>query len=118
MKFEFAFFAFALLCSIGLFGALFWGNLLKKMLCLSIFSNAIIIFYLILGYYVNSLPPIQHKVLEFVEGITNPLPSVLMLTAIVVGISIQALGFALIIRIKREYGTLEEDELIQKIHLD
>ena len=118
MKFEFAFLAFALLSSLGLLGALFWGNLFKKMLCLSVFSNSIIIFYLLLGYYTHSTSPIKHEVLYSFEGITNPLPSVLMLTAIVVGISIQALGFALIIRIKKEQGTLEEDELLEKIQLD
>lgn len=118
MPFEFPFFVFAFLFSAGLCGALFWNNLLKKMLCLSIFSNSIILLYLTLGYYLNSTTPIVHSAVQTLEGITNPLPSVLMLTAIVVGISVQALGFALIIRIKKDYGTLEEGELISKIHLD
>jgi multicomponent Na+:H+ antiporter subunit C len=118
MKFEFAFLVFSMIFSFGLFGALFWGNLFKKMLCISVFSNSIIIFYLIFGYYLDSKAPILHNVINSVEGITNPLPSVLMLTAIVVGVSIQALGFALIIRVKKEQGTLEEDELLAKIELD
>jgi multicomponent Na+:H+ antiporter subunit C len=52
---------------------------------------------------------------RFVEGITNPLPSVLMLTAIVVGLAVQALGFALLIKVKKDYGTLEEDEIIRQM---
>jgi multicomponent Na+:H+ antiporter subunit C len=118
MPFEFAFFAFAILFSGGLCGALFWQNIFKKMVCASIFSTSVIIFYLLLGYYKNSSFPIVHHVVESVEGFTNPLPSVLMLTAIVVGISVQSLGFALIIRIKKDFGTLEENEIMEKIHLD
>jgi multicomponent Na+:H+ antiporter subunit C len=118
MIFEFAFVGFAFLFTIGLCGALFWGNLFKKMLCLSVFSNSIIVFYLLLGYYKNSTFPISHGVIENIANFTNPLPSVLMLTAIVVGISVQALGFALIIRIKKDYRTLEEAEIISKIRAD
>ncbi len=111
MTIEFAFLAFALLFSVGLCGALFWGNLLKKILCVSVFSNSVIIFYLLLGYYNDSTFPIAHNIVSTVYGFTNPLPSVLMLTAIVVGLSVQAIGFSLVIRIYREFGTLEEDEL-------
>jgi multicomponent Na+:H+ antiporter subunit C len=118
MPFQFAFFTFAFLLSIGLCGALFWGNLFKKMVCLSIFSSSIVIFYLLLGFYKSSNFPIFHGLIENTTGFTNPLPSVLMLTAIVVGISIQALGFALIIRIKKDFGTLEESKIIEKIRLD
>ena len=118
MSFQFAFFAFAFLFSMGICGALFWGNLFKKMVCLSIFSSSVIIFYLLLGFYKSSTFPIVHGIIEKAEGFANPLPSVLMLTAIVVGISVQALGFALIIRIKKDFGTLEECKIIEKIRLD
>jgi multicomponent Na+:H+ antiporter subunit C len=118
MSFQFAFFIFAFLFSASLCGALFWENLFKKMVCLSVFSSSVIIFYLLLGYYTNSSFPIFHDIIETTAGFTNPLPSVLMLTAIVVGISVQALGFALIIRIKKDFGTLEERKIIEKIRLD
>ena len=113
---EFTFFAFAFLFSISLLGAFIWGNLFKKVLCLSVFSNSIIIFYLVLGFYKNSTFPIHHGVVESVQGFTNPLPSVLMLTAIVVGISIQAIAFALVIKTKKEFGTVEEDEILEQLN--
>jgi multicomponent Na+:H+ antiporter subunit C len=118
MSFNFALGGFAVLFSIGLCGAILWGNLLKKMVCLSIFSNSIIIFYLLLAYLYGSIPPITHDTPSNLMAFANPLPSVLMLTAIVVGISVQALAFSLVIRIKKDYGTLEEDEIIKKVRLD
>ena len=112
MSFQFVFFTFAFLFSAGLCSALMWGNLFKKVLCLAIFSNSIIMFYLILGYYKDSTFPIIHGIPPEGAIYTNPLPSVLMLTAIVVGISIQSIAFALIVRIKKDYGTLEESEIL------
>lgn len=118
MDFNFAVLGFAILFSLGICGAILWGNLFKKMMCLSVFSNSIIIFYLIMGYFYASAPPITHSIPTDLTSITNPLPSVLMLTAIVVGISIQALAFSLLVRIKKDYGSLEESEIMQKINLD
>ena len=116
--FEFAFFTFALLCAGGIAGALFWGNLFKKVLCLSVFSNSIVMLYVLLGFYEGSSSPIVHSIVELPLKFANPLPSVLMLTAIVVGISVQAIAFALVIRVRKDYGTLEENEILEKIRLD
>ena len=115
MSFQFAFFTFAFLFSAGLCGALMWGNLFKKVVCLSIFSNSIIIFYLMLGFYKDSTFPIAHGIIENVKDYTNPLPSVLMLTAIVVGVSVQAIAFSLIIRVKKDFGSLEEEEILNTL---
>lgn len=109
--FEFAFIGFAFLFSIGLCGAILWDNIFKKLISVSVFSNSIILFYLLLGFYDKSKSPIFHEVILNVKEFTNPLPSVLMLTAIVVGISVQAIGFALVIRVKKDYGTLNEREI-------
>jgi multicomponent Na+:H+ antiporter subunit C len=86
------------------------GNLVKKMMGLSIFQVSVIMFYVSMGKIDGGTAPI------LVEGrpdvvYSNPLPHVLMLTAIVVGIATTALGLALVVRIRRAYGTSEEDEI-------
>ena len=93
---------------VGLFIMMSRPNLIKKMAGLSIFQTGVILFYVSLGKVDGGTAPI------IAEGFTvyaNPLPQVLMLTAIVVGVATTALGFALIVRIKESYGTIEEDEL-------
>lgn len=89
------------------------GNLIKKIVGLNIFQTSVFILYISLGKVEGGTAPI------IVEGASdvvysNPLPHVLILTAIVVGISTTALGLALIVRIKEAYGTVEEDEITQK----
>ena len=84
------------------------GNLVKKIVGLNIFQTSVFILYISMGKIEGGTAPI------IVEGATlysNPLPHVLILTAIVVGVSTTALGLALIVRIKEAYGTIEEDEI-------
>ena len=84
------------------------GNLVKKIVGLNIFQTSVFILYITIGKIEGGTAPI------IVEGATlysNPLPHVLILTAIVVGVSTTALGLALIVRIKEAYGTVEEDEI-------
>ena len=84
------------------------GNLVKKIVGLNIFQTSVFILYISIGKIEGGTAPI------IVEGATlysNPLPHVLILTAIVVGVSTTALGLALIVRIKEVYGTVEEDEI-------
>ncbi len=99
---------------IGFFGVISSGNLVKKIMCLSIFQVAVLLFYISIGYVKNSAVPILQ---EGVSVYSNPLPHVLMLTAIVVGVAIMAVGLAIAVRIKEEYGTIEEDE-ITKLDLE
>lgn len=115
MNFEFAFFVPCILFAGGLCGALFWNDLFKKVICLGVFTSSVIIFYLVFGYYKLAKMPIFHGEILDVNNFINPLPSVLMLTAIVVGISVQAIAFSLIIRIKKDYGTLNEKEILVKL---
>ena len=84
------------------------NNLVKKIAGLNIFQTSVFILYISLGYVVGGAAPILE------EGVTlysNPLPHVLILTAIVVGVATTALGLALVIRIREAYGTVEEDEI-------
>ena len=93
---------------IGLYTLMSREHLIKKMAGLSVFQTAVILFYVSLGKVAGGSAPI------IAEGITtysNPLPQVLMLTAIVVGVATTALGFALVVRIKEAYNTLEEGEI-------
>jgi len=84
------------------------GNLVKKVVGLNIFQTSVFILYISMGKIVGGTAPI------FTEGdpvYSNPLPHVLILTAIVVGVATTALGLGLIVRIKEDYGTIEEDEI-------
>jgi multicomponent Na+:H+ antiporter subunit C len=93
---------------VGLYTLMSRSNLIKKMAGLSIFQTAVILFYVSLGKVEGGTAPI---VAEGFTVYSNPLPQVLMLTAIVVGVATTALGFALIVRIKDAYGEIEEEKL-------
>lgn len=97
-----------LLMMVGLYTMMSRPNLIKKMAGLAIFQTGTILFYVSLGKVTGGTAPI---VAEGFDTYANPLPQVLMLTAIVVGVATTALGFALVIRIKEAYGSVEEDEL-------
>jgi multicomponent Na+:H+ antiporter subunit C len=85
------------------------GNLVKKVVGLHIFQTSMFILYISMGKVTGGTAPI---VVEGADRLySNPLPHVLILTAIVVGISTTALGLALVVRIKEAYGTVEEDEI-------
>ena len=83
-------------------------NLIKKIVGLNIFQVSVFVFYITMGKVRGGTAPI------LVDGITtysNPLPHVLILTAIVVGVATTALGLALVVRIRDAYGTIEDDEI-------
>ena len=88
------------------------GNLVKKIVGLNIFQTSVFILYITMGKVDGGTAPI---IVEGTGGASvaysNPLPHVLILTAIVVGIATTALGLALIVRIKEAYGTVEEDDI-------
>ena len=98
-----------LLMMLGFYTLIARGNLIKKMVGLNIFSTSVIIMYISLGKIRGGTAPI------LIEGenvvYSNPLPHVLMLTAIVVGVATTAVGLALAVRIKEAFGTVEEDEI-------
>ncbi len=87
------------------------GNLIKKIAGLIIFQTSVFIFYISVGKVDGATAPI---VGDGFSQYSNPLPHVLILTAIVVGIATTALGLALIVRIREAYGSIEEDEIQKK----
>jgi multicomponent Na+:H+ antiporter subunit C len=133
---------YVVLLLIGLHAMIAKNNLIKKLIGMSIFQTAIILFYVSIGVKEGATIPIylpEHDphgslathaegnqsteqehgpvVLEagLVKGYSNPLPHVLMLTAIVVGVATLGLALALCQRIYQGYGTIEEDELLAQI---
>jgi len=96
----------------GLYILIAHGNLIKKIIGLTIFQTSVFIFYISMAKVTGAIAPIIEQNTEQTNLLySNPLPHVLILTAIVVGISTTALALALVIRIKRAYGTVEEDEI-------
>ena len=85
------------------------GNLVKKIVGLNIFQTSVFLLYISLGKVSGGTAPI---LTGKPETFSNPLPHVLILTAIVVGIATTALGLALVVRIRESYGTIEEDDIL------
>ena len=83
-------------------------NLVKKIIGLNIFQASMFLLYITFGKVTGGTAPV---VAEGIKVYSNPLPHVLILTAIVVGIATTALGLALVVRINEAYGTIEEDEI-------
>jgi multicomponent Na+:H+ antiporter subunit C len=92
----------------GLYVVIARGNLLKKIIGLNIFQVSVIMFYVSMGKINGGTAPIVAKGFEVYS---NPIPSVLMLTAIVVGVATSAVGLSLLVRIQEAYGTIEEDDI-------
>ena len=84
------------------------GNLIKKVIGLNIFQASVFLMYITVGKVSGGSAPI---VAEGIEIYSNPLPSVLILTAIVVGVATTAVALALVVRIREAYETIEEDEI-------
>jgi multicomponent Na+:H+ antiporter subunit C len=101
---------FIFLMMVGFYILTSRRNLVKKILGLNIFQTSVFIFYISMGKIIGGTAPI---LLEGREGVvySNPLPHVLILTAIVVGVSTTAVALALVVRMKEAYGTIEGDEI-------
>ena len=84
-------------------------NLIKKVIGLNIFQASVFLLYISIGKLAGGTAPILEPGLE---DYSNPLPSVLILTAIVVGVATTSVALALIVRIQEAYGTVEEDEIL------
>ena len=93
----------------GLYIMIARGNLVKKLIGLSIFQTSVYLLYIAPGKLIGGTAPI---VAEAYKVYSNPLPHVLILTAIVVGIATLALGLAIVVRIREAYGSIEEDEIV------
>ncbi|SDG84943.1 cation:proton antiporter subunit C [Roseospirillum parvum] len=98
----------------GLYVVIDRGNLVKKIIGLNIFQTSVFMLYISMGKIDGGTAPILDQALG--RTYSNPLPHVLILTAIVVGVATTALGLALVVRIKEAYGTIEEDEILAIEH--
>jgi multicomponent Na+:H+ antiporter subunit C len=87
------------------------GNLLKKLIGLTILQTSVYLLYIAPAKLIGGTAPI---VAEGFDSYSNPLPHVLILTAIVVGVATLALGLALVVRIREAYGSIEEDEILKQ----
>jgi multicomponent Na+:H+ antiporter subunit C len=95
----------------GLYIVVARGNMVKKLVGLSIFQTSVYLLYIEPGKILGGTAPILDPVFRVYS---NPLPHVLILTAIVVGVATIALGLALVVRINEAYGTIEEDEIFER----
>lgn len=95
----------------GLYIVVARGNMVKKLVGLSIFQTSVYLLYIEPGKILGGTAPIIDPAFKVYS---NPLPHVLILTAIVVGVATLALGLALVVRINEAYGTIEEDEIFEK----
>jgi multicomponent Na+:H+ antiporter subunit C len=112
---------YIILMMIGLYAMIAKNNLVKKIVGMNIFQTAIILFYVSIGAKKGAtIPILEHAhavsshMIQSVEYI-NPLPHVLMLTAIVVAVATLGVALALAIRVYNRYNTLEEDEILAQI---
>ena len=111
---------YVVLMMIGFYAMIGKRNLVKKLLGMNIFQTAIILLFVSSGVKRGGGLPILDKYEVLAHGVdvttvVNPLPHVLMLTAIVVSVSVTGVALAILQRIYREYGTLEEDEILEKL---
>ena len=110
---HFAYIVTVFLMIAGLFIIIARGNLIKKLVGLSIFQTSVYMLYIVPGKLVGGSAPIISPDYTLYS---NPLPHVLILTAIVVGVATLALGLALAVRIREAYGSIEEDEILARDH--
>lgn len=92
----------------GLYIVVARGNMIKKLVGLGLFQTSVYLLFLSPGKILGGTPPILSP--EYTVY-SNPLPHVLILTAIVVGVATLAVGLALVVRIHESFGTIEEDEI-------
>ncbi|MDE0809889.1 MAG: cation:proton antiporter subunit C [Alphaproteobacteria bacterium] len=103
------------LMMIGLYIVISRGNLVKKIVGLNIFQTSVFLLYISLAKVTGGTAPI---LTGKPEVFSNPLPHVLILTAIVVGVATTALGLALVVRIRETYGSIEEEDILAAEEVD
>lgn len=104
----FNYWAVIVLMMAGFYTVISRGNLVKKIIGLNIFQTSVFILFISIGNVRGGTPPI---LTEDAVLYSNPLPHVLILTAIVVGVATTAMGLALVVRIRELYGSIEEEEI-------
>ena len=117
---RFPYWATAVLIVVGLYGMIGKRSLVKQVIGLSIFQSAIILFFVSGSLLEGATLPILYSVHGVAEHVdpddyVNPLPHVLMLTAIVVGVAITGVALSFLVSIYREFGTLDEREMLDEM---
>ncbi len=107
---KYHFLAYIMLAAIGFYAMIAKHNFIKKIIGMNIFQSAVFLFYITIGKVQGGTAPIVWDQAKLYD---NPVPHVLILTAIVVSVSTTAVAFALIIRIQRAYGTIEGDQILE-----
>ena len=106
---KFNYWIYILLMMIGFYAMMAKGNLIKKIIGMNIFQTAVFLFYISMAKVQSATAPI---IWEYGGPYENPLPHVLILTAIVVSVSTTAVALGLVIRIFEEYGHIEEENIL------
>ena len=112
---------YIVLMMIGLYAMIVKSNLVKKIIGMNIFQTSIILYYVSTAYKTGKTIPIVpygghgDTIVVHASDYINPLPHVLMLTAIVVSVATLGVALALAMKIYRQYGTLEEDDINAKL---
>jgi multicomponent Na+:H+ antiporter subunit C len=101
------------LMMVGLFTVIANRNMVKKVIGLNIFQVAVFVFYISMSKVQDGSAPI---LADGIERYSNPLPHVLILTAIVVGVATTAVALALLVRIKESFGTVDEVDLKDQLN--
>ncbi len=106
----------AVLIGIGLYGMTIKRNLLKKVIGMTIFQTAIYLLYIQGATKLGATIPVRSTEIGLApELYINPLPQVIVLTAIVVGVAITGVALSLLLVAYRRYGTLDEEELLRRL---
>jgi multicomponent Na+:H+ antiporter subunit C len=105
---------YIILMMIGFYAMIAKNNLVKKIIGMNIFQTAVFLFYISIGDVKGGTAPIVWEGMEKVIYV-NPVPHVLILTAIVVAVSTTAVTLAVVIRIYEEFGTIEEDRILEAL---
>ena len=108
---HYSYFVTVFLTVAGVYIVIARGNLVKKLVGLGIFQTSVYLLYIAPGKLIGGTAPI---IADGFQRYSNPLPHVLILTAIVVGVATLALGLAIVVRIREAYGSIEEDEILER----
>ena len=111
---------YVVLMMIGFYAMIRKNNLVKKLIGMNIFHTAIILFFISAGAKRGGKIPIVNKEQALAGAvqaadIVNPLPHVLMLTAIVVSVSVTGVALAVMLKIYKEYGSIDEDQILERV---
>jgi multicomponent Na+:H+ antiporter subunit C len=106
---------YIVLMMIGFYAMIGKKNLVKKLIGMNIFQTAIILYYISIGVKKGGTLPVLEEGVSRAAAYVNPLPHVLMLTAIVVSVSTTGVALAVLLLIYRRHKTLEEDEILKSM---